>query len=76
MKIYSASVNYLDEIQKAEAGDVKAMIRVAFAILHGNKPEKLQPEEEEPYIIERAEQEWISINRDADAEEEDDYGDV
>lgn len=47
MKIYSASLNYFDEIQKAEAGDVKAMIRVAFAILHGNKTEKLQPEEAE-----------------------------
>ena len=47
MKIYSASLNYLDEIHKAEAGDVKAMIRVAFAILHGNKTEKLQPEEAE-----------------------------
>ena len=50
MKIYSTSVNYLDEIQKAETGDVKAMIRVAFAILHGNKSEKLQPEEAERAI--------------------------
>ncbi len=47
MKIYTASLNYLDEIKKAEAGDVEAMIRVAFAILHGNKTEKLQPEEAE-----------------------------
>ena len=30
MKIYSAGLNYYREIEKAEAGDVKAMIRVAF----------------------------------------------
>lgn len=47
MKINSAALNYYDEIQKAEAGDVRAMVRVAFAILHGNKSEKLQPEEAE-----------------------------
>lgn len=62
MKIYSASLKCSDEIQKAEIGDVKAMIRVAFAILHGNKTEKLQPEE-----AERAEQEWGAINKDMGA---------
>ncbi len=59
MKIYTASLNYLDEIKKAEAGDVEAMIRVAFAILHGNKTEKLQPEE--------AEKKRIALNNDIDA---------
>ena len=47
MKVYSTSLNYHEEIQKAEAGDVSAMVRVAFAILHGNTSETLQPEEAE-----------------------------
>lgn len=50
MKIYSASLNYADEIKKAEAGDIASMVRVAFAILHGNKSEVLQPEEAERAI--------------------------
>lgn len=50
MKVYSAQLDYYHEIQKAEEGDVKAMVRVAFAILHGNKDERLEPEEAERAI--------------------------
>ena len=50
MKIYSAGLDYYHEIEKAESGDTDAMIRVAFAILHGDKSEKLEPEEAERAI--------------------------
>lgn len=50
MKIYSAQLDYLEEIQKAESGDAEAMVRVAFAILHGNKTDNLEPEEAERAI--------------------------
>ena len=45
MKIYSSELDFGKEIAAAEAGDTKAMVRVAFAILNGRLSETIHPDE-------------------------------